>query len=63
MTHFTKALEHLEMLAKQPGFRDHAWLRAAHLDRVELFAGMWAALEKRVGPAPAGAADYRRKLG
>ena len=62
MDHFQSALDWLVLLHAKPGWTEHVWLRAMRLDDQELYAGMWASLESKVGPAPASAVAYRQKV-
>ena len=53
---FEQALAHLVMLARQPGWKAHAWHRAKELDadRSGLFAGMAQALKDAMTGQAAG---------
>lgn len=62
MDHFLSALNWLVFMHQTPGFQNHVWLRAMKLDQTELYAGMWQALQDRVGPAPSDAQAYRVRM-
>lgn len=53
MQPFQRQLQHLQELARKPGFKAHAWSRAKELDTDTsgLFAGMAAALEREMTAA------------
>jgi len=43
MDHFQTQLAHLTALAKHPGWKEHAWLRAQQLEASE--SGLWTGIK------------------
>lgn len=49
-TEFGEALNHLERMSREPGFKHHAWERAKELDKAEhgMYRGIKAALVEQM---------------